>query len=115
LEKPELSPVLKHLIELSSLPLKSVETDFAVDSSGFTTTRFTKWHDHKYRGSTEHHWVKAHLMCGVKTHIVTAIDQLTEIIEEYLKFRFLVRLCLVVCLPVLLIGLPARADGGTWP
>jgi transposase len=74
LEKPGLSPILKHLIEVSSLPLKAVETDFAVDSSGFTTTRFTKWFDHKYRGTKEHTWVKAHLMCGVKTHIVTAID-----------------------------------------
>jgi transposase len=79
LEKPELTPVLKHLIETSSKPMAAVdsgfavETDFAVDSSGFTTTRFTRWFDEKYRGATEHHWVKVHLMCGVKTHIVTAI------------------------------------------
>ena len=26
----------------------------------------------KYRGMTEHVWAKVHLMCGVKTHIITA-------------------------------------------
>ena len=36
LEMPGLTPILKQLIEESSLPLRSVEVDFAVDSSGFT-------------------------------------------------------------------------------
>jgi len=35
--KPELTGILKNLITASSLPLKAVETDFAVDSSGFST------------------------------------------------------------------------------
>lgn len=49
--------------------------DFAVDSSGFTTSRFESWFDHKY-GVTrrQHTWVKAHIMCGVKTNVVTAIE-----------------------------------------
>jgi hypothetical protein len=55
------------LITESSLPLKAVELDFAVDSSGFTTSRFESWFDHKY-GVTrrQHTWVKAHIICGVK-------------------------------------------------
>jgi len=57
------------------LPLRSVETDFAVDSSGFTTSRFTRWYDHKYgQVRQQHDWVKCHLMCGVKTNIVTAVE-----------------------------------------
>ena len=48
LENPELTPVLKTLITESSLPLQTVESDFAADSSGFTTSRFTRWYDHKY-------------------------------------------------------------------
>jgi len=39
---------LTRLITQSSLPLKSVECDFAVDSSGFTTNKFHRWFDHKY-------------------------------------------------------------------
>jgi len=75
LEKPELTPLLRNLITQSSLPLKSVETDFAVDSSGFTTSRFLRWFDVKYgKERVEHDWVKCHLMCGVKTNIVTAVE-----------------------------------------
>ena len=75
LENPELTPILRTLITQSSLPLKSVETDFAVDSSGFTTCRFTRWFDHKYGVvKQKQEWVKCHLICGVKTNIVTAVE-----------------------------------------
>ncbi|MGO9123531.1 MAG: transposase [Terriglobales bacterium] len=75
LENPALTPVLQTLITESSLPLKSVETAFAVDSSGFTTSRFSRWYDHKYGKVIEKHdWVKCHLMCGVKTNVVTAVE-----------------------------------------
>ena len=75
LEKPDLTPVLKFLIEQSSLPLKSVECDFASDSTGFATSTYHRWFDHKWgREIKEARWVKAHLMCGVKTNIVTAAE-----------------------------------------
>jgi transposase len=75
LENPELTPLLKSLITESSLPLSSVETNFAADSSGFMTSRFTRWFDHKYGCErTKADWVKCHLMCGVKTNIVTAVE-----------------------------------------
>jgi len=75
LENPSLTPILRTLITQSSLPLKSVESDFAVDSSGFTTCRFHRWFDHKYgKERQQHQWVKVHLMCGVKTNIVTAVE-----------------------------------------
>ncbi len=75
LENPELTPLLRDLIVKSSLPLRSVETDFAADSSGFTTSRFTRWFDVKYgKERTKQDWVKVHIMCGVKTNIVTAVE-----------------------------------------
>jgi transposase len=75
LENPELTPILQALITQSSLPLRSVETDFAADSSGFVTSRFIRWFDHKYGQVREQHdWVKCHIMCGVKTNIVTAVE-----------------------------------------
>ena len=75
LENPTMTPVLRRLIEQSSLPLRSVETSFAVDSSGFTTSRFTRWFDVKYgKERVKQDWVKCHLMCGVKTNIVTAVE-----------------------------------------
>ena len=75
LSKPELTPVYQSLIAASSIPLKAVETDFAIDSSGFGTSRFVRWFNKKYgRELDNREWVKAHLTCGVKTHIVTAVE-----------------------------------------
>jgi Transposase DDE domain len=75
LESPELTPILRDFITKSSLPLRAVESDFAVDSSGFTTCRHTRWFDVKYgREMTRAEWVKCHVMCGVKTNIVTAVE-----------------------------------------
>jgi transposase len=75
LAMPELTPILKSLIERSASVLKSVETDFAVDSSGFATTTYDRWFDHKWgKVRSEAKWVKAHLMCGVKTHVVTSVE-----------------------------------------
>lgn len=37
LDNPALTPVLHEMIKASSLPLKALETSFAVDSSGFST------------------------------------------------------------------------------
>lgn len=73
MEMPETTAALSDLIVRSSLPLRSIETTFAVDSSGFATSRYVKWFDEKYginRQKAE--WVKCHLACGVKTNVVTA-------------------------------------------
>jgi len=75
LAKPELTGTLKNLVTLSSLPLKAVETSFAVDSSGFSTCRFVRWFNKKYGRETDNRtWVKCHLMCGTQTKVVTAVD-----------------------------------------
>lgn len=74
-ESEALTPYLHELIKLSSLPLKDVEVDFAVDSSGFATGQFSRWYDAKYgREMEKHSWVKVHVMCGVKTNIITSAE-----------------------------------------
>ena len=47
LKKPEMAPLLKALIERTALPLKGLESDFAADSSGFSTSVYDRWFDHK--------------------------------------------------------------------
>ncbi len=75
LSDPALTDVLKDLITASSLPLKAIEADFAVDSSGFSTCRYVRWFNRKYgREIDNREWVKVHLMCGVNTKIVSAVD-----------------------------------------
>lgn len=75
LDNPELTQILTNLIIAASLPLKEVESDFAVDSTGFTSPRFHRWFDHKYGKERQgHDWVKAHAVCGVTTNVVTAVE-----------------------------------------
>jgi transposase len=75
LENPELTPLLKSLIEETAKPLKAVETDFAVDSTGFATSTYNRWFDHKYgKTKVKQTWVKTHIMVGVKTHVVTSVE-----------------------------------------
>jgi transposase len=75
LEDAALTPILKAMIEESASPLKAIETDFAVDSSGFSTSRFVRWYDHKYGDAgKERVWLKAHLFVGVKTNVVTSVE-----------------------------------------
>ncbi|MGA3359356.1 MAG: IS5 family transposase [Halobacteriota archaeon] len=86
MESPELTPIIKDLITITSLALASVENDFTIDSSGFGTSRFIKWFDHKYgKDKDVRTWVKAHVACGVKTNIVTAVE-LTMTNERDSKF-----------------------------
>ena len=75
MEDPSLTPVLKSLIEQSAWPLKAVETDFAADASGFSTSVYDRWYDHKWgKEKKQARFLKAHIMCGVNTKIVTAVE-----------------------------------------
>jgi transposase len=81
-----LTPVLLGLIEQSSLPLVAVESDFAVDATGFGSSRFAKWFNFKYgQERIAKDWVKLHLMCGVKTNIVTSVH-ISGRFEHDMKF-----------------------------
>ena len=46
-ENADVTAILQALIVRSSLPLPSVETVFAPDLTGFSTSRFVRWHDEK--------------------------------------------------------------------
>jgi transposase len=82
LESEELTPYLRQLIIESSLPLKNIERDFAVDSSGFSTGIYQKWVDAKWGNPradvktkiNKQEWVKVHVMCGCTTNIVTSVE-----------------------------------------
>jgi hypothetical protein len=65
LESPLLTPVLKQLIAVTALPLRAVETTFAVDSTGFSTSRFERYFSIKYNQSrVGKTWTKCHLAVG---------------------------------------------------
>ena len=94
LENEMLTPYLKMLIEESSLPLQAVESSFAVDSSGFSTCRFVQWVNAKYTNPTlmtKREWIKVHLMCGVKTNIVTSVEITNRYAGDSPQFEGLVK------------------------
>jgi transposase len=74
-DNPAVTPILTELVRISALPLRAVETKFAVDSSGFCTSRFIRWFDVKYGVTREKaEWVKVHICTGVETNVVTAVE-----------------------------------------
>jgi transposase len=92
LESEALTPYLYELITLSAAPLKSIESDFAVDSSGFSTGQFMRWLDVKYGTQEDRRmWLKLHLMCGVKTNIVTSVEVSDGYAHDYHRFKTLVQ------------------------
>jgi transposase len=86
------TPILKDLIAFSASPLRAVETAFAIDSSGFGSSKFERWYDQKY-GITRQRcvWVKVHIASGVKTNCVTAVRILDKDAADCPQFVPLVR------------------------
>ncbi len=75
MQREDLTNILKRLISISASPLREVETDFAIDSSGFSTSRFARYFNYKWgRESKYRIWLKAHVMSGVKTNIITGCE-----------------------------------------
>src|SRR4030095_5326779 len=74
LDRENLTPILQELITRSALPLKALETDFAVDSTGFGTQNFYRHFSAKYGRQVEHRsYVKVHAMIGTRTNVVTSV------------------------------------------
>ena len=74
IQNERLTPILNQLITASALPLKAVETKFAIDSSGFRTTKFNDYCRETHHTDKAHQWIKVHVCTGVKTNIITAVE-----------------------------------------
>lgn len=89
----EITPILRQLIEISSLPLSAIERDFCVDSTAFSTCRFNQWHHAKYKDDKlleQKNWVKAHVISGASTHVVTAVTITDKFGQDAANFSPLV-------------------------
>ncbi|MBI4214285.1 MAG: transposase [Chloroflexi bacterium] len=75
LESADLMRTLKDPIEESAKPLKAIEVDFAIDSTGFATRTYQRWFDVMWgKERTRQTWVKTHIITGVLTNIVTSVE-----------------------------------------
>lgn len=92
-EDEAMTAYLKMMVEESSLPLKAIESDFAVDSSGFSTSRFVQWMHAKYTNPhliQKRQFIKCHIMCGVKTNVITAVEMTEGYAADSPQFKPLV-------------------------
>ena len=86
MERKDITPLLYDLVEKSALPLKEIESKFAIDSSGFRTTQFNDYCREKHNTGREHQWLKAHICTGVFTNIVTSVKITDENGSDCLEF-----------------------------
>lgn len=78
-KKPELTPILAQMVTLTSLPLKTAETKFNTDSTGFGTSNFQRWYSFKHgKEICSRRWVKCHFVNGAKSNIITSVKITTE-------------------------------------
>ena len=92
-KEPELTRILKHLIEQSGIPLKDFESDFTVDSSGFSTSLFGRWLDVRAADASQKRiFRKAHVTSGVKTNVITAIEITPGYSADSPEFQDLIRI-----------------------
>ena len=69
-----LTPLLAQIVTLTSLPLKTVETKFNIDSTGFGTSNFQRWFSYKHgKEISSRRWVKCHFVNGSKSNIITSV------------------------------------------
>lgn len=90
LNDPETTTILRKLIELSAIPLAGIESDFAIDSTGFRTSSFGEYCRVKHKTTQKHRWLKAHIITGVKTNVVAAITITKDYSGDSLQFKELV-------------------------
>ncbi len=91
MRKKELTPILHKLIQITSLPLATIEKKFAIDSSRFSTCRFARYYSFKHGKDMRYRtWLKAHLISGTKTNIVTCVELSDEYEHDSPRFKPLV-------------------------
>jgi hypothetical protein len=75
LDRESLTPILEDLITRAALPLRALETQFAVDSTGFGTQSFYRHFSAKYGKDKERRaFIKLHAMIGTRTNVVTSVS-----------------------------------------
>lgn len=70
--------LLLRLLVISAMPLKQIETDFAMDSSGFGSYQYERWQRVRFKKGKDgkpltnlwRNYLKAHIMIGTKTNVI---------------------------------------------
>jgi transposase len=91
IEDETITPTLHQLIAQSAAPLGSIESAFAVDSTGFGTQCYYRHYSAKYKHEQySHHYVKLHALVGTKTNVVAAATITDQKANDYPQLEPLV-------------------------
>jgi transposase len=70
---PDFKPILEKMVEITSIPLKEIESHFSSDATGFSTSQFGRWTDNKFGEEKERRlYRKLHAMVGVESNVITS-------------------------------------------
>ncbi|MCU1350710.1 MAG: Transposase, family protein/SWIM domain fusion, partial [Acidobacteria bacterium] len=91
IEDPTITPTLHKLIAASAAPLASVESAFAVDSTGFGTQCFYRHYSAKYgHDQYSRDYLKLHALIGTKTNTIAAARVTDRNRHDYHEFKPLI-------------------------
>ena len=91
MQRKDITSLLSEMVTLTSLPLRNIEKDFAIDSTGFGTSNFQRWFSFKHgKELSSKKWVKCHAMIGTKTNIVTSVKITSEFEHDSPQLKELV-------------------------
>ena len=91
MQKKEVTPLLAQMVTITSSPLKSIEHDFAIDSTGFGTSICQRWYSFKHgKEISSRKWIKCHFMTGVKSNIITSVKITSEFDNDSPELKALV-------------------------
>jgi len=78
------------MVAHSAPPLAAIESNFAIDSSGFSGCRYDQWYQLKWKNvepTIRRAWVKAHAVIGTTTNVVTAVEVLDRDSHDSRQFQ----------------------------
>jgi transposase len=91
IEDPTITPVLHRLITATAAPLRSVESAFAVDSTGFGTQCFYRHYSAKYgHDQYSRDYLKLHALVGTKTNVIAEASVTDRDRHDYPEFAPLI-------------------------
>ncbi|MCA9631302.1 MAG: transposase, partial [Myxococcales bacterium] len=72
--RADLTPLLRDLVQQTALPLRGLEREFAIDSSGIGSRTYDRWFDEKWgQHKRRAKFRTAHIIVGTHTHCVTDV------------------------------------------
>lgn len=91
LNKKYLNALLQELIRISAQPVASIESNFAIDSSGFRCSTHGEYCKKAHGTVRMQNWLKVHICTGVNTNIVTDVIITNEHRADSPQFKKLIK------------------------